>query len=165
MRLGEGVEWAVHCAVLLAALPDDVCLPASRLAQFHGVPGPYLAKSLQALTGAGLLESRGGRKGGYRLSRAADQITLLDVVLAVEGDETFFRCTEIRRRGPSAVAPRAYSPVCGVAGAMWRAERAWRDVLSGVTIAELAGIALRDAPAAAQTKAVAWFGEVLSARG
>jgi Rrf2 family protein len=164
MRLGEGVEWAVHCATLLAALPDRVCLPARRLAEFHGVPGPYLAKSLQALTAAGLLESRGGRHGGYRLSRPAGRITLLEVVLAVEGNETFFRCTEIRRRGPSAVAGRAYSPRCGVAGAMWRAEQAWRDELSRVTLAELAGIAGRDTPPAAQAKAIAWYTEVLAGR-
>ncbi len=164
MRFGEGVEWAVHCATLLAALPEGVCLPAARLAEFHGVPGPYLAKSLQALACAGLLESRGGRKGGYRLSRPADQITLLDVVLAVEGDETFFRCTEIRRRGPSRVGMREYNPVCGVAGAMWRAERAWRDELTRVTMAELAGTVRRDAPPAAQAKAVAWFTQVVAGR-
>ena len=41
MRLSEGVEWGLHCAVLLAVMPPDTALPTSRLAEFHGVPVPY----------------------------------------------------------------------------------------------------------------------------
>src|ERR1019366_4631252 len=118
MHMNEGVEWAAHCTAILAALPDGAALPAVRLAEYHGVPGPYLAKSLQALTRAGIVESTAGRHGGYRLGRPASEVTLLDIFRALEGDEPFFRCTEIRRRGPARVAARAYNPVCGVAGAM-----------------------------------------------
>src|SRR6266508_5269600 len=100
MRLGEGVEWALHCCTLLAVLPPDQAMPASRLAEYHGVPGAYLAKHLQALSQAGIVEAVPGRRGGYRLARRPDEITLLDVVDAVEGAEGSFRCTEIRRRGP-----------------------------------------------------------------
>jgi Rrf2 family protein len=110
MHLNEGVEWAAHCAALLAALPEGATLPAVRLAEYHDIPGPYLAKSLQALTRAGIVESTTGRLGGYRLGRLASEISLLDIVQAIEGTETFFRCTEIRRRGPSRVAARAYAP-------------------------------------------------------
>src|ERR1700759_4060831 len=98
MRMSEGVEWAAHCVVLLARLPEGAALPASRLAEYHGVPAPYLAKALQALARAGLVTSKAGRRGGYRLTRDPAQITLLDVVNAVEGDEPAFRCTEIRQR-------------------------------------------------------------------
>ena len=55
MRLSEGVEWGLHCAVLLAVMPPDAALPTSRLAEFHGVPVPYLAKHLQAMSRAGIL--------------------------------------------------------------------------------------------------------------
>ena len=71
MRLNEGVEWAAHCLALLAALPEEMALSATRLAEYHAVPAPYLAKSLQALAGAGLISSRVGRHGGYRLTRPA----------------------------------------------------------------------------------------------
>src|SRR5271154_3464014 len=110
MRLSEGVEWAAHCAVVLAALPEGVSLPAARLAEYHGVPAPYLAKSLQALTRAGIVESTTGRQGGYRLGRPATDISLLDIVEAIEGTDSLFQCTEIRKRGPSRVAVRSYSP-------------------------------------------------------
>jgi Rrf2 family protein len=161
MHMSEGVEWAAHCVLLLDCLPEGATLPASRLAEYHDVPGPYLAKSLQALAGAGIVTSIPGRRGGYRLSRPASEITLLDVVLAVEGDETLFRCTEIRRRGPSHVASRAYPPICGIAAAMYRAETAWRDALQQTTVADLAAGVLRDAPPRALDKTAAWLEKTL----
>jgi Rrf2 family protein len=161
MRMSNGVEWAAHCVVLLHGLPEGAALSAARLAEYHGVPAPYLAKALQALAGAGIVASLPGRRGGYRLDRPAAEITLLDVVLAVEGDEPAFRCTEIRKRGPSRVADRCYTAVCGIAAAMQRAEAAWRTELAQTTIADLAAAVPRDAPPEAQKKAAAWFRDVL----
>ena len=108
MKLSDGVEWGVHACVLLAVLPPDAALPAARLAEYHGVPSAYLAKHLQALARAEVLETVKGPRGGYRLARPAAEITVLDVVEAIDGDEPAFRCTEIRRRGPSAVPAREY---------------------------------------------------------
>src|SRR3954452_19316705 len=101
MRMSDGVEWGVHVCTLLAALPSDGALPAARLAEFHGVPPAYLAKHLQALARAGIITSTHGPKGGYRLAKPARQITLLEVVDAIEGAEPSFRCSEIRRPGPA----------------------------------------------------------------
>ena len=114
MRLSDGVEWGVHACTVLAALPPDAALPAAKLAEYHGVPAAYLAKHLQALARAGVLETVKGPRGGYRLARPAAEITLLDVVEAIDGDEPAFRCTEIRRRGPSAVPAREYTQPCGI---------------------------------------------------
>ena len=47
------------------------CGDATRLAEYHGVPAPYLAKHLQALSRAGIVESSPGPRGGYRLARPA----------------------------------------------------------------------------------------------
>jgi len=58
MRLSDGVEWGVHVCVLLATLPDDAALPAAKLAEYHDVPAAYLAKHLQALAGAGVLDTQ-----------------------------------------------------------------------------------------------------------
>ena len=160
--MSERVEWAAHCSVLLALLPEGGSLTAVRLAEYHGVPGPYLAKALQSLMQAGIVDSRAGRSGGYRLARPAGSVTLLQVFDAIEGDGTFFRCTEIRRRGPSRVAASRYSPACGVAGAMWEAERAWRESLDRVTIADLAASTMAEAPAGAVAKGVRWLATVRS---
>ena len=85
MRLGEGVEWSIHCCTILALLPQGVTISGRRLAEFHAVPAPYLVKHLQKLSQAGIVETTTGRKGGYRLARDQSEITLLDVVLALEG--------------------------------------------------------------------------------
>ena len=78
MKLGDGVEQAIHSVLLLSGLPVDGVLPASALAEYHGVSSSYLLKHLQALASAGLLLSVPGPKGGYRLARAAAHISLLE---------------------------------------------------------------------------------------
>jgi Rrf2 family protein len=160
--LGEGVEWGLHSCTVLALLPPGTALPAARLAELHGVPPAYLAKHLQALARAGVVRSEPGAKGGYSLARPAHEITLLDVVLALEGEEAAFRCTEIRQRGP-APQPAALAALkpCGIARAMWRAEDAWRAALRDQTIADvLAGLAADVDPTTA-AKATRWLQEVL----
>ena len=101
MKLGEGVEHAIHSVTVLAALKPGRVLPAAALAEFHGVSPSYLLKHLQALSGAGILATVPGPNGGYRLAKSTDKIRLLDIVLAVEGAQPAFRCTEIRQRGPN----------------------------------------------------------------
>lgn len=137
MQLAEGVEWAVHCCVLLAALPPGRTLPAARLAEYHEVPPAYLAKHLQALSQAGIVAATAGRRGGYRLARPADQVTALDVVQAIEGRAPAFRCTEVRRRGPAPATGQALAAPCAIARVMWDAEAAWREVLAATTVQDL----------------------------
>jgi Rrf2 family protein len=162
MKLGDGVEWALHCCVLLAALPPDDALPATRLAEYHGVPGAYLAKHLQALARAGIVESTPGRRGGYRLARPANTITFLDVVEAVEGDEPAFRCTEIRQRGPIQASPAALRSPCAIAVTMTRAEQAWRKELGATTIADIGAALARKLDRRSIRAAGAWLAEARS---
>lgn len=165
MRTNQGVEWGAHCAVVLALLPDGAALSAAALAEYHGIPGPYLAKTLQALARAGLVTASPGRHGGYRLARPADRITLLDLVRAVEGEEAFFQCTEIRKRGPARAPARDYPPECAVAGAMGAAEAAWRRSLASVTVADLAAQVGRQAPPVAMARSIRWLGARVSVPG
>src|SRR5687768_1402811 len=109
MKLSDGVEQAIHCMLVLARLQADGALPAAALAEYHGISTSYLLKHLQALAGAGLLHSVPGPRGGYRLGRAAETISLLDVVLALEGAAPAFRCAEIRQRGPDPLASQFFS--------------------------------------------------------
>ncbi len=157
MRLSDGVEWGVHSCVLLATLPSEGALPAAKLAEYHGVPAAYLAKHLQALARAGILETVKGPRGGYRLARPPAKITLLDVVEAIDGDEPAFRCTEIRRRGPASVPAREYRGVCGIHAAFDRADEAWRAELRNTTVADMFMSMLRDAPKQAVEKGARWL--------
>lgn len=137
MKMSAGVEWAVHCCVVLSQAQEPVS--AQRLAEYHGVSRTYLAKHLQQLSRAGLVRSTEGRAGGYVLTRDAEDITVLDVVLAVDGTEPAFRCTEIRQNGPFPASAEKCRKPCGIARAMYAAEDAWRAALGAVTIAHLAG--------------------------
>ena len=137
MKMSDGVEWGIHCASVLSQLDPDATLPGKALAEFHGVSESYLLKHLKSLTAAGLFESVPGPHGGYRLARTPEKITLLDIVLAVEGPEPAFRCSEIRQRGPATMPAKSYRTPCGINSAMLRAERAWRAELKAATLADM----------------------------
>lgn len=137
MKLGDGVEQAIHCVTMLAQLAQDSVLPAAALAEFHGVSTSFLLKHLQALSRAGLVQAVPGPKGGYRLAKSENDITLLDVVLAVEGNEPAFRCREIRQKGPNPLPADSFRMPCQINAAMLRAEQAYRAELRQVSIATL----------------------------
>jgi Rrf2 family protein len=162
MRLSEGVEWGLHCAVVLSVLPPEAALPTGRLAEYHGVPVAYLAKHLQAMSRAGILISGKGPRGGYRLAQPPADISVLDVVEAVDGDEPAFHCLEIRRRGPAAVPAREYRTMCGIHRVMVEADDAWRARLAKTSVADLAAGAARDASPKALQRFGTWIQEVTS---
>ncbi|WP_394828851.1 RrF2 family transcriptional regulator [Pendulispora albinea] len=137
MILRNQVEWALHCMGILASLPEGKYLSAHVLSEFHRVPKEYLSKALQELAKAGLIEGRLGPKGGYRLARTPDRITVLDVVEAVQGSEGSFHCTEIRRNLPGLSPSDTFTPVCVIADVMYRADHAWREALRQTTIADI----------------------------
>lgn len=142
MKMSEGVEWAVHCCLTLAWLETETeaAVPTATLAAAFDLPSHYLNKFLQALTRAGVLTSTAGPRGGFRLARRPEEITLLDVVEAIEGRGPVFRCTDIRRRGAGMSAkPSEFVRPCGVAVAMHKADQAWRASLASQTIGGLIG--------------------------
>jgi Rrf2 family protein len=161
MKISDGVEWGLHCGVLLGFLEPGQSLPTARLAEYHGVPGAYLAKHLQAMSRAGILESVQGPGGGYRLARPAPEISVLDVVEAIDGRESAFVCAEIRRRGPSARPAREYRVPCAIHAVMNDADEAWRDSLRRVSIADLMGRTVQDASRKGLEQGVRWMQEVL----
>jgi Rrf2 family protein len=158
VKLSGGVEWALHCCVVLAGMQRPV--PAARLAEFHDVSASYLAKQLQGLSRAGLVRSVQGQSGGYLLTRAPSEITVLDVVEAVDGDGRTFVCTEVRQRGPLAAEPAACTAPCPIARVMWNADRAWREALREVSIADVAADVTRASGAEALPRVRAWLGAV-----
>jgi Rrf2 family protein len=108
-----------------------------------------------------VLDTVKGPRGGYRLARPPAEITVLDVVEAIDGAEPAFRCAEIRRRGPAAVPAREYKLPCGIHRAFTRADTAWRNELAGTTIASLTIGVMQEAPRAAVEKATRWLGEAM----
>ncbi|TDC55214.1 Rrf2 family transcriptional regulator [Actinomadura sp. KC345] len=137
MRMSEGVEWALHSCLNLTWLDEGEAVTAARLAKFYELPAAYLNKQLQALARAGILTSTPGPRGGFRLARRPENITMMDVVTAIEGADGAFRCEEILRRRPGDHQGADYRRTCAISQSMRRAELAWRRELAAVTIADL----------------------------
>ena len=137
MRMSEGVEWALHCCLVMA-WQHEAATSTAKLAAAFDLPASYLNKQLQALARAGLVTSTSGPRGGFRLAKPAKQITLLDVVEAIEGPDDAFRCQEIRRQGAGATFPKAeFRERCVIAAAMRDAEVQWRRALAAQTLADI----------------------------
>jgi Rrf2 family protein len=147
MKSNSSAESALHITLLLAATPKGREVAAADLADFHALSRGGIAKLLIQLAAAGIVASSSGRKGGYSLAKAAGQISVYDVASAVDGVEPRFHCHEIRRAGPCAGSQGQYSPRCAIARAMDGATLAWRNALTGVTIADLvAGVSADVSP-------------------
>lgn len=144
--MGQGVEWALHCCVNMSWAPGGEAVNSARLADLYQLPAPYLNKQLQSLVRAGILSSVSGPRGGFQLARPADKITVLDVVLAIEGLEPAFRCDSIVASAPGADPGEDYVRSCLVSQTMRQAELAWRQTLSRQTIAGIAASVERKFP-------------------
>lgn len=89
--LSQTTEYALRAMACLAYSPDDLT-PTPKLAELTMVPPNYLAKVLQSLAQADLISGRRGVGGGYRLARTAEEISLLDVVNAIDPVERIHTC-------------------------------------------------------------------------
>jgi Rrf2 family protein len=137
MKMSQGVEWGLHCAILLGQMPAGKKLTRRQLALHYGVPEAYLGKHLNALVRAGVLAASGGPDGGYRLARPPEAITALDIVTAIEGSTSPFVCTEIRQQGAAALPRELCLRPCGVSAVMAKAQAAWRKSLEDQDLASL----------------------------
>jgi Rrf2 family protein len=134
VRVTARGDYAVRAAVELAAADGDT-RKVSELAAAQGIPPRFLENILLALRRAGLVQSRRGADGGFRLARPADQITLADVLRAVEGP-----LANVQGVAPDKVA---YEGSALALRDVWVAVRAsLRVVLERVTLAEVASGAL-----------------------
>src|SRR5690348_5373097 len=124
--------------MILASVPKGKLLSSKALADFHGVPKEYLSKCLQMLSQASLVNTTTGPRGGYSLAKSPNKISFLDVVEAVEGKASTFKCDEIRRNNPClAKVDRNFSDLYKIASVMHEADEAWRKSLRERKISDI----------------------------
>ncbi len=152
MKLPTSTEWVLHCATTLAQLAPGATASAAQLAEYYDLPAPYLAKQLQALTRSGVLAATTGPRGGFRLARPPAEITLLDVVEAVDGTSAPYECREIRMRGRGALPPEDCRDRCVLATKMAEAHEAWRTSLANVSLADVLAELPPTAPARTRSR-------------
>lgn len=149
MRITAKADYAVRAAAELAAAEGDGPVKGERIATAQDIPLKFLENILSELRTAGIVASRRGTDGGYWLDRPAAEVTVADVLRAVEGPLASIRGTGPERltyEGAAATLPR-----------MWVALRAsLRTVLEGVTLADLASGELPAGVAALTDDPDAW---------
>lgn len=138
---GTNVEYALHCLLYLVDLPAETHVGSRDLAEFQGISPSLVAKLFTRLQKSGIVSSTAGIRGGYRLARRADTITVHDVVRAVDGDQPLFKCREIRA---NCILNDGKSPdqsrrgICSIHAVMLQAEERMFAELKRHTLAGLA---------------------------
>ena len=92
MMFSTKAEYGVRVLVELAARDGTSPVPLTEIAEANGLPLAYLEHLVARLRKAGLVESRRGARGGYLLARAPEDITMAEVVQALEGDIAPIEC-------------------------------------------------------------------------
>nr|WP_295382627.1 SUF system Fe-S cluster assembly regulator [Pseudoxanthomonas sp.] len=129
LRVTKLTDYATVVLTVLAARPGEI-LSATDLADHSGLESPTVSKVLKPLAQAGLVEGLRGVHGGYRLSRAAADISLIEIVEAMEGPLAMTECSQAD--GHCGIAHQ-----CG-ARANWRLiNDVVADALRGVTLAQM----------------------------
>ena len=85
MKLSRTVAYAVRATLQLAQCPQGTPIPCSKLASEGHMPERFLLQILRNLVTHGILRSTRGVEGGYALTRPPEQISLLEVIEAIEG--------------------------------------------------------------------------------
>jgi Rrf2 family protein len=133
MRVTAKVDYAVRAAILLADAAERRVGPlkGDQIARAQHIPVKYLENILSELRQAGIVRSQRGAEGGYWLGKAADEVSLADIIRAVEGP-----LANVRGERPEALD---YPDGTGSLQEVWIATRAaLRSVLDVVTLADVA---------------------------
>jgi FeS assembly SUF system regulator len=133
MRLTHLADYAVVIMTAAARAPAGARLSASVLAEETGVPLPTAQKLMGKLGSAGLLHSVRGAGGGFVLARATAEISLADMVEAVEGPIAMTQCS-----GSDEASDCALDAQCRVKPHMSVVSQAVRGALAAVTLEQLA---------------------------
>jgi len=97
MQFNQATDYAFRAVLHLAQLPPDTVVNGQTLATKEAIPSRFLLKIMRTLIQAGLVRSYRGVEGGFGLARAADEISLLDIVQAMEGPVAVHRCLADRQ--------------------------------------------------------------------
>jgi Rrf2 family protein len=141
MKVSRTVEYAVQATVQLAQSRTGGPVPCSQLAASSSMPERFLLQILRSLVTHGILSSTRGVVGGYLLQRRPEDITLLDLIEAIEGPLV----------GSIPSSPSLAEPTLAkLQKAVDEVTAAKRVVLSRVTLADLLSEAVAEEPAAPQ---------------
>ena len=133
MRLTRAGEYAIRCVLYLAMHKDRQIIGRREIAEAMDVPAQFLGKVAQQLARSGIISIRQGSQGGYELAKRPEDITLLAVIEAIDGEIFLNDCMQ----RPGSCDRQA---ICSVHQVWDTARRQLRATLGGTTLAELAAL-------------------------
>ncbi|MEX0427398.1 Rrf2 family transcriptional regulator [Nocardioides sp. DS6] len=149
MRVSAKSDYALRALIEMAAREDGKAVSAEELGRAQDIPHGFLQAILADLRKTGIVISQRGQSGGWRLARAADTVSVADVIRAVDGP-----LVSVYGLRPEAVT---YNDRADVLQHVWIAARdALRDVFEKVSIAELAARELPDEITTRTAREEAW---------
>ncbi|MEB0077701.1 Rrf2 family transcriptional regulator [Pseudomonas sp. CCI3.2] len=158
-----GVEYGIHCLIFLVGERGESREASVReLAELQGVPLDYLAKIFTKLAKANLVVATEGVRGGFKLAKPSDEISILDIVNAIDGRKLIFDCREIRGRCAlfeGSPPSWALEGSCAVHAAMSVAQDRMEEALAQQTILDLARKLGRKAPANFPVQVDQWIND------
>ncbi len=131
LRLSKKADYALIALKDLASKPQGISSSAREIAGRFDIPIELMAKVLQRLSKKGLLVSHQGSRGGYQLSRPAIQISVADVIVAIDGPVMITACSDLDE------SCEQYSK-CNIRGPLWQLKNRIVSSLESFTLKELA---------------------------
>jgi Rrf2 family protein len=130
LKLTKKADYGLMAMKHLAEHGDQGALSAKDVAEAYGIPSEALAKILQRLVKAGLLQSQHGTNGGYTLARDPSRISAFEVIRAIDGPLFITSCITVR--GECGQTDR-----CTIREPLRRVNQSIEDVLRRITISEM----------------------------
>ena len=149
MRVSTKADYALRALIEMARRPDATPVSAEELGRLQEIPPGFLQSILADLRRAGVVVSQRGQSGGWRLNRAAADVSVADVIRAVDGP-----LVSVYGLRPESVQ---YNQSAAILQHVWiAARRSLRDFFEGVSIQDLADGKLPDAVTAMTADEDSW---------
>ncbi len=130
LRLSKKADYALIALKDLASRPECDAPSAREIAERYAIPVELMAKVLQRLAKMGIVASHQGTRGGYHLARAPTQISVADVILAIDGPVLVTACSDEDE------SCEQYD-TCNVRDPLWRLKDRIVQALAAFTVNEL----------------------------
>jgi len=130
MQFTKAEEYGILGVVHLATKQRGQITPLSEVSEARDIPEKFLAKIFQSLTRSGVVQSHRGVRGGFSLSRAAEDISLGDILESIQGPYHLLKCTADE-------TTCVKSPVCGLRSILVEAEQCLLRAFAGHSLADL----------------------------